>query len=117
MRDLKRIKGDASFRKFFRKKRKDYSSIVVFAKKEKFKNLLVYDAVNKILNKNKVLAPNLIEENYETQISEEGLNVLFVYLELAAKSNIKVDNSLIGDFLINILTNGQKKEEVNMVQI
>ena len=45
----------------------------------------------------------MIEENYETQISEEGLNVLFVYLELAAKSNIKVDNSLIGDFLINIL--------------
>ena len=31
------------------------------------------------------------------------MNVLFVYLELAQKSNIKVDSSLIGDFLIKIL--------------
>ena len=45
----------------------------------------------------------LMEENYETEISEYGLNVLFVYLELAQKSNIKVDSSLIGDFLIKIL--------------
>ena len=41
--NLKAIKGDASFRKFFRKKNKRFNSIVVFAKKEKFKNLLVYD--------------------------------------------------------------------------
>ena len=39
MKNLKKIKGDASFRKFFRKKNKNNSSIIVFAKKEKFKNL------------------------------------------------------------------------------
>ena len=50
MKNLIKIKGDASFRKFFRKKKNDYSSVVVFAKKEKFKNLLIYDAINKILN-------------------------------------------------------------------
>ena len=49
--NLKPIKGDASFRKFFRKKNKNKNSIVVFAKKEKFKNLLVYDAINKIFIK------------------------------------------------------------------
>ena len=49
---LIKIKGDASFRSFFRKKVNGKSSIVVYAKKEKFKNLLVYDAVNKILSKN-----------------------------------------------------------------
>ena len=41
MKNLKEIKGDASLRKFFRKKNKDYSSIIVFCKKDKFKNLLV----------------------------------------------------------------------------
>ena len=60
---LIKIKGDASFRTFFRKKNVKGNSIIVFAKKEKFKNLLVYDAINKILIKNKILAPHLFNEN------------------------------------------------------
>ena len=62
--NLKKLKGDASFRKFYRKKNKIYSSILVYSKKEKFRNLLVYDAINKILIKNKILAPKLYKENY-----------------------------------------------------
>ena len=38
--NLKRIKGDASFRIFFRKKVKDLSSIIVFAKKDKKKKFI-----------------------------------------------------------------------------
>ena len=60
--ELKEIKGDASFRKFYRNKKNN--SIVVFSKKEKVKNLLNYDAINKILIKNKILAPRLINQNY-----------------------------------------------------
>ena len=59
MRKLTKIKGDASYRTFFRKKNNKNSSIIVVAKKEKFKNLLVYDAINKILNNNRILAPKL----------------------------------------------------------
>ena len=59
MQNLKKLKGDASHRKFFRKKYKEYNSIVILAKKNKFKNLLVYDAISKVLNKNKILAPKL----------------------------------------------------------
>ena len=70
MKNLIQIKGDASFRKFFRKKNNKYSSILVYAKKEKFKNLLVYDAINKILNKNKILAPSLYSENYNKNYIE-----------------------------------------------
>ena len=70
MNKLIKIKGDASFRKFFRKKNNNYTSIIVFAEKEKLKNLLVYDAINKILNKNKILAPNLHNENYEKNYIE-----------------------------------------------
>ena len=65
LKNLKKIKGDASFRKFYRKRNKNFSSIVVYAKKEKFKNLLVYDAINKILITNKILAPTTYHENYK----------------------------------------------------
>ena len=54
---LKKIKGDASFREFYRNR--ENKSIVVISRKEKLKNLLIYDAINKILIKNKILAPNL----------------------------------------------------------
>ena len=83
MQNLKKIKGDASYRKFFRKKNKGITSIVVFAKKEKVKNLLIYDAINKILNKNKILAPNLIHENYKRnfiEIQDFGNETLFKIL-------------------------------------
>ena len=59
---FKKIKGDASFREFYRNR--ENKSIIVISKKEKLKNLLIYDAINKILIKNKILAPNLISENY-----------------------------------------------------
>jgi len=70
MKNLTKIKGDASSRKFFRKKNKTHTSVIIFAKKEKFKNLLVYDAINKILNKNKILAPCLYKENYNKNYIE-----------------------------------------------
>ena len=53
---IKKISGDASFREFYRVKKKSGTSIIVLAKKEKFKNLLVYAAVNKLLAKNNISA-------------------------------------------------------------
>ena len=70
MEKLKKIKGDASNRNFFRKIDKESSSVLVFAKKDKIKNLLIYDAVNKVLNKNKILAPKLYIENYKKNYME-----------------------------------------------
>ena len=58
LKDFKEIKGDASFRKFYRNKNKNINSIIVLAEKERNKNLLIYDAINKILIKNKILAKN-----------------------------------------------------------
>ena len=46
MQNLKKLKGDASHRKFFRKKSYYGNSILIQAKKDKFKNLLVYDAIS-----------------------------------------------------------------------
>ncbi len=70
MKNSTEIKGDASFRKFFRKKNNLSTSIIVLANKEKFKNLLVYDAINKILNRYKILAPRLYSENYSKNYIE-----------------------------------------------
>ena len=66
--DFKEIKGDASFRKFYINTKKN--SIIVFANKEKSKNLLIYDSINKILNKNNIRAPKLLSQNYENNYIE-----------------------------------------------
>ena len=88
MKNLKKIKGDASFRKFFRKKNKNNNSIIVFSKKEKYKNLVVYDAINKILNKNKILAPKLYYQNYRKNFMEiEDFGDKSVFKILCNKKN------------------------------
>ena len=89
MKKMKKIKGDASFREFYRIRNKKLSSIVVVAKKEKFKNLIVYDAINKILNKNRILAPTLYQENYGQdyiEIQDFGNNTI---VKLLKKKNDK----------------------------
>ena len=63
---LKKLSGDASFRNFYRKK----NSVFVYCKKEKKSNLLIYDAINKILNKNNIKAPKLISQNYKKNYIE-----------------------------------------------
>ena len=90
MKNLKKIKGDASFRNFFRKKGDQFSSIIVYAKKEKFKNLLVYDAINKILNNQKILAPRLYSENYSEnyiEIQDFGNQTIFDVLKKKKKKD------------------------------
>ncbi len=91
MKNLRKIKGDASFRKFFRKKIKNFSSIIVVAKKEKFKNLIIYDAVNKILNNNEVLAPRLYSENYKKsfiEIQDFGDETIFKILNKKKRNKL-----------------------------
>ena len=67
---LKKISGDASFREFYRVEKNMKSSIIVFANKDKYKNLFVYSAVNQILNKNKIIAPKLINNFIKDNIIE-----------------------------------------------
>ena len=89
MTKLTKIKGDASFRSFFRKMNIKRNSIIVVAKKEKFKNLLVYDAINKILLKNKILAPYLYNENYSKnfiEIQDFGKKTIFNELNKKGKN-------------------------------
>ena len=56
-----KLEGDASERKFYRSK----NSIIIFSKKNKKKNLLIYDAINRILNSSGIKAPRLLKNNYK----------------------------------------------------
>ena len=67
---IKKISGDASLREFYRVKNNKKTSIIVFAKKEKFKNLIVYCVVNNILNKYKISSPKLIKNFYKDNMIE-----------------------------------------------
>ena len=81
---LNKIKGDASFRTFYRKKNNKKNSIIVFSTKEKEKNLLIYDAINSLLIENKILAPKLYKENYKKnfiEIQDFGNDTIFKLLK------------------------------------
>ena len=98
MKNLIKIKGDASFREFYRKKNKDFNSIVVYSKREKVKNLLIYDSINKILNKNKVLAPKLYLENYRNnylEIQDFGNDTVFKIIRKNKNKKLFYFNKII----------------------
>ncbi len=80
---LKKISGDASFREFYRLKKENKTSIIVSAKKEKFKNLAVYAVVNNVLNNNKINAPKLLGNHYKNdmiEISDLGQKSFYDYI-------------------------------------
>ena len=82
--DYKKLKGDASFRKFY--KNKKTKSILVFSNKEKNKNLLIYDAINRIFIKNGLIAPKLLSENYKKNYIEiEDLGEKTIYQKFINK--------------------------------
>ena len=86
--EIKRISGDASFREFYRIKKKKKTSIIVFATKEKFKNLIVYCVVNKILNDYKILSPRLIKSSFKDNMMEiTDLGSLSFYDYIKNKKN------------------------------
>ena len=98
MSKLTKLKGDASFRSFFRKKENGNSTIVVYAKKEKFKNLLVYDAINKIFQKNKILAPKLYSQKYNKnlmEIEDFGDQTIFKILKKKSSNKLRYFKQII----------------------
>jgi len=100
-----KIAGDASFRTFYRLKLSDKNKIIVYAKKEKYKNLIAYAAINQFLRSNKILAPKLYEHNYSKNIIiiEDFGDLTFN--KVLARSRKKV---LIYKELVNLLIKIQK---------
>ena len=108
---LKKIEGDASSRSFYRKKIKNKKSIIVYATKEKKKNLLIYDSINKLLIKNKVLAPKLYKENYKKnfiEIEDFGDDTVLKLLKRSGSKKINLYKESI-NLLLKIQKIKQKK--------
>jgi len=97
------IKGDASFRTFYRLVLKKKGKIVILAKKEKYKNLVAYTAINKFLRTNKILAPKLYEHNYPKGIIViEDFGDLSFYKVLLMKKNKFIVYKKLVDLLLKI---------------
>ena len=102
---LKKISGDASFREFYRLRKNKSTSIIVSAKKDKFKNLAVYAVVNNILNANKINAPKLLSNHYKNNMIEiSDLGEKSFYDHIVSKKNKLKDYKS----LIKLLTKVQK---------
>ena len=92
------IKGDASFRKFYRKKIKKKSSIIVYAEKEKIQNLLNYDSVNKLLLQKNINAPRLLSENFDQnliEIDDLGTKTILDILKKKNTNKLKIYKKIL----------------------
>jgi aminoglycoside/choline kinase family phosphotransferase len=95
---LKKLKGDASLRTFFRNKKNNSSSIIVYANKNKRSNLLIYDSINQILLKNNILAPKLLSENYSKnyiEIEDFGDQTIFNLLKNSRTNKLVIFKRII----------------------
>ena len=100
---IKKIAGDASFREFYRVKKNNKTSIIVCAKKEQYKNLIVYSAVNKILNNHNILSPKLIKDCYKDNIIEiTDLGDKSFYDYIKDKKNKLKDYKKLVDLIIKL---------------
>ena len=110
---LKKIKGDASFRSFYRKEYRKKKSIIVAAKKEKKKNLLIYDAINKLLIKNGIKAPKLLNHNYHKnyiEIEDFGKFTIYSILKNKKKNKLQIFKKII------LLLNKMQKIKNNKIK-
>ena len=105
------IAGDASFRTFYRYTSKKNKKIIVFAKKEKYQNLVAYSAINKFLRVNKILAPRLYAHNYPIGIIviEDFGDLSFHKLLSNKKNKFEIYKKLV-DLLLKIQKIKPKKK-------
>ena len=109
-----KLKGDASSRIFYRKKTKKKTSIIIYSKKNKRTNLLNYDSVNKILLKNKILAPMLLSKNYSKnfiEIEDFGNQTIFNLVKKKKINKLKIYKQII--VLLNKLQSIRQKRVKN----
>ena len=101
--NLQPISGDASFRNFYRLTSNKTSKIIVVARKEKYKNLIAYSAINRFLRFNKILAPKLYSYNFSKGIIviEDFGNISFHKVLIKKKNKIVIYKKLI-DLLLKI---------------
>jgi len=100
---IKKISGDASFREFYKIEKNLKSSILVKANKDKYRNLIVYAAVNEMLIKNKIKAPRLIQEYFANNMMEiENLGNISFLEYIKNKKNKSYDYKKLIKLIIKL---------------
>jgi aminoglycoside/choline kinase family phosphotransferase len=108
---IKKISGDASFREFYRIKKKFKSTILVIANKDKFRNLIIYAAINDLLIKNKIKAPKLVHEYFVNNMMEiEDLGSLSFLEYIKNKKNKFNDYKKLVELIIKLQKINFKKD-------
>ena len=100
---IKKIKGDASFRKYFRIYNKNKSYILASAETEKKSNILNYALINKFLHKQHIKAPIVLDFEYKSGLAllEDFGNKTYLQLVKNSKNKLYIYKSLIR-FLIKL---------------
>ena len=94
---IKKIEGDASFRKYFRISYKKNSYILAFAEKEKKSNILNYVLINKFLRNKGINSPKVIDYNYKNGLAllEDFGNKTYLQIISKSKNKFNIYKSLI----------------------
>ena len=100
---IRSIAGDASFRKFYRLTLNKNSKIIALVEKEKYKNLIVYSAINKFLRDNSIFAPRVFTQDYAKgiMVMEDFGDLTFHKILLGTRNKLPVYKKLV-DLLIKI---------------
>ena len=108
---IRPIAGDASFRKFYRLTLNKSSKIIALVEKEKYKNLIVYSAINKFLRDNRIFAPRVFTQDYAKgiMIMEDFGDLTFHKILLGKRNKLPVYKKLV-DLLIKIQKIQPKKK-------
>jgi len=95
--------ADASFRSFYRLLLNKKKRIIVISRREKYKNLVAYCAVNNHLRKNKILSPKLFNHDLKNGIIviEDFGKTSFYKILTNKKNKIKTYKKIV-DLLIKI---------------
>ena len=100
---LKPIAGDASHRKFFRLKKSSKNKIFIFSKREKYRNLIAYFAINNFLRSKKILAPKIYSHNFSKgMVVVEDFGDLTYYKLLKKRKNKLAIYKKLVDLLLKI---------------
>ena len=100
---LKAIAGDASYRKFFRLEQLNKNKIFIFSKKEKYRNLIAYFAINNFLRSKKILAPKIYSHNFSKGmvVVEDFGDLTYYKLLKKSKNKLAIYKKLV-DLLLRI---------------
>ena len=111
---LKKIRSDASFREFFRLKKGNKTSIIVTARKEKFRNLIAYSTINRFLRGKGIHTPKTISQHFS-----EGIMEIEDFGDNTLLHTIRKSKNIFPYYKksINVILKLQKIKPINKIKI